>query len=270
MKRFKEWFRMYEMALGNTFQGSGRFSGVDNKLMGRMFPKIKEKLKSFLQHLDFVDIHMYFGTPPVGDWSDTDVVKVDKLRNYFFNGGEGEDGSVLDVRVPSSDIVFVKQGSFADALTPWMILHTFAHAVIDVVLEGTSNHRDFANVKRPKLQAAVLSALKKINELGLNRSGLYIFFPMGSLRKSIAQESGGKVQKGFQLIDNELYREMFVYYLTKGGKIPIPGDYKEKLMSIAGRSDMDAEKTVSKIQEISNEFKNILESCRGDVLTDGR
>ena len=42
MKRFKEWFRMYEMALGHTFnKGGGYFQGTDRKIMGEMFPKIE-------------------------------------------------------------------------------------------------------------------------------------------------------------------------------------------------------------------------------------
>ena len=41
-----------------------------------------------------------------------------------------------------------------------------------------------------------------------------MFFPMGSLRKLIVKQKGKKVQSRFDLIEDELYREMFVYYLT--------------------------------------------------------
>jgi hypothetical protein len=92
---------------------------------------------------------------------------------------------------------------------------------------------------------------------------------MGSLRKDIKQRKGEKVQRDFELNDNELFREMFVYYLTKGGKIPIPSDYKEKLAGY-GKSESEVSEILASIQELSDAFKNILEACRGDVLTDSR
>lgn len=273
MKRFKEWFRMCEMALGHTFnKGGGYFQGTDRKIMGEMFPKIESKLKSFLQKLDFVKIHMYFGTPPVMAIGDSGEQWVEKLRQFFFDGASFYGDQVLGVKLPKSDIVFVKQGSFADALSPWMILHTFAHAVIDPVLEGTTINRAFGNFQRPALEKAVwasFAANRKLRNLGVTEGLLYIFFPMGSLRKFIKMSKGEKVQKGFELNDNELFREMFVYYLTKGGKIPVPSDYKEKLADY-NKSESEIREILANIQELSDAFKNILESCRGDVFTDSR
>jgi hypothetical protein len=153
-----------------------------------------------------------------------------------------------------------------------MILHTFAHAAIDSVIDGTFINVDFGNFQRPALEKAVWSAIavnRKLKNLGVGESLLYIFFPMGSLRKSIKMNKGEKVQKGFELNDNELFREMFVYYLTKGGKIPIPSDYKEKLAGY-GKSESEVSEILASIQELSDAFKNILEACRGDVLTDSR
>lgn len=80
---------------------------------------------------------------------------------------------------------------------------------------------------------------------------------------------GEKVQKGFELNDNELFREMFVYYLTKGGKIPVPSDYKEKLADY-NKSESEIREILANIQELSDAFKDILEACRGDVFTDSR
>jgi hypothetical protein len=61
---------------------------------------------------------------------------------------------------------------------------------------------------------------------------------------------------------------MFVYYLTKGGKIPVPSDYKEKLSPY--KSESEISEILASIQELSDAFKNILEACRGDVFTDSR
>jgi hypothetical protein len=273
MISFFEWLKLNEMALGHTFnpEKSGYFSGNDQKIVGQMFPKIKSKLKSFLKKLDFVTIHMYFGIPPVMAFGDSGEQFVKKLRQYFFDG-ETFYGNNLGIKIPKSDIVFVKQGTFADSLSPWMILHTFAHAAIDSVIDGTFINVDFGNFQRPALEKAVWSAIavnRKLKNLGVGESLLYIFFPMGSLRKSIKMNKGEKVQKGFELNDNELFREMFVYYLTKGGKIPIPSDYKEKLAGY-GKSESEVSEILASIQELSDAFKNILEACRGDVLTDSR
>jgi hypothetical protein len=270
MISFFEWLKLNEMALGHTFnpEKSGYFSGNDQKIVGQMFPKIKSKLKSFLQKLDFVTIHMYFGNPPVMAFGDSGEQLVKKLRQYFFDG-ETFYGNNLGVKIPKSDIVFVKQGTFADALSPWMILHTFAHAVIDPVVEGTFINVEFGNFQRPELEKAVWEAFAADRKLNLRESMLYIFFPMGSLRKLIKMSKGEKVQKGFELNDNELFREMFVYYLTKGGKIPIPSDYKEKLAGY-GKSESEISEILVNIEKLSDAFKNILEACRGDVLTDSR
>jgi hypothetical protein len=272
MISFFEWLKLNEMALGHTFnpEKSGYFSGNDQKIVGQMFPKIKSKLKSFLKKLDFVTIHMYFGIPPVMAFGDSGEQFVKKLRQYFFDG-ETFYGNNLGIKIPKSDIVFVKQGTFADSLSPWMILHTFAHAAIDSVIDGTFINVDFGNFQRPALEKAVWSAIavnRKLKNLGVGESLLYIFFPMGSLRKSIKMNKGEKVQKGFELNDNELFREMFVYYLTKGGNIPIPSDYKEKLSPY--KSESEVSEILASIQELSDAFKNILEACRGDVLTDSR
>lgn len=262
---------MYEMALGHTFtpEKSGYFSGNDKKIMGHMFPKIQSKLKSFLKNLDFVTIHMYFGVPPVMAIGDSGEQWVKKLRQYFFDGVSFYGDESLGVKIPKSDIVFVKQGSFADSLTPWMILHTFAHAVIDPVLEGTTINRAFGNLQKPALEKAVDDAFAANRKLKVSKDMLYIFFPMGSLRKFIKMSKGEKVQKGFELNDNELFREMFVYYLTKGGKIPVPSDYKEKLAAY-GESESEISEIIVNIQKLSDAFKSILEACRGDVLTDSR
>ena len=270
MISFFEWLKLNEMALGHTFnpEKSGYFSGADRKIMGEMFPKIKSKLKSFLQKLDFVTIHMYFGNPPVMAFGDSGEQWVKKLRQYFFDG-ETFYGNNLGVKIPKSDIVFVKQGSFADSLSPWMILHTFAHAVIDPVVEGTFINVEFGNFQRPALEKAVWEAFAADRKLNLRESMQYIFFPMGSLRKLIKMSKGEKVQKGFELNDNELFREMFVYYLTKGGKIPVPSDYKEKLADY-NKSESEIREILANIQELSDAFKDILEACRGDVFTDSR
>jgi hypothetical protein len=272
MKSFFEWLKLNEMALGQTFKGGGAaFHGADRKIMGEMFPKIESKLKSFLQKLDFVTIHMYFGTPPVMAYGDSGEQWVKKLRQFFFDGASFYGDRVLGVKLPKSDIVFVKQGSFADALSPWMILHTFAHSVIDPAMEGTTINRAFGNYQRPALEKKVWEAVtanRKLRNLGVTGSLLYIFFPMGSLRKDIKQRKGEKVQRDFELNDNELFREMFVYYLTKGGKIPVPSDYKEKLSPY--KSESEISEILASIQELSDAFKNILEACRGDVFTDSR
>ena len=281
MKSFLEWLKFNEMALGNTFvrkvknaDGEERadigFGKNDEKILSRMFPKIKEKLKSFLKGLDFVDIHMYFGMLPIYDWDDTPETKTEKTNKYFFDG-ETFHGNNLGVKIPKSDIVFVKESTFADSLTPWMMLHTFAHAVFDSVEKGTFIHAEYPKKIRPELMKAVNSSLGIMRYLKnkLSSEELYMFFPMGSLRKLIDKQKGKKVQSRFDLIEDELYREMFVYYLTKGGKIPTPSGYREMFKSNK-RMDNEIDEILLKVQSLSDQLRNVLEACRGDVVIDTR
>ena len=152
-----------------------------------------------------------------------------------------------------------------------MMLHTFAHAVFDSVEKGTFIHAEYPKKIRPQLMKAVNSSLGIMRYLKnkLSSEELYMFFPMGSLRKLIDKQKGKKVQSHFDLIEDELYREMFVYYLTKGGKIPTPSGYREMFKSNK-RMDNEIDEILLKVQSLSDQLRNVLEACRGDVVIDTR
>ena len=278
---FSEWVRLREMALGSlsrvgkhsklrVYDPSQKsndddltnFHGPDKKMWSSdITPKMHEKLKMLLRRLGDVDIHVVLGTPPVWHYTETDAEKYKKLKDFFFDDGDSYSGK-LGFRVPKKDIVYIKANSFADPLTPWMLMHSLAHTLFDE--RGLGN---FSHMIKDKLSSAR-------GQVGVHADEkvLYIFFPMGSLRKSIRQTATGNYEKllsGRPITPAELIREMFVYFLSQGGKIPIPPDAIEK-MSQMGVAGADAQRIIQQVKDTESYFSQLLEACRGEVLYDYR
>jgi hypothetical protein len=186
------------------------------------------------------------------------------LKDHFFNGVPDANG--ITRQVPKNDIVFMKEGSFGNTLTPWMILHTFAHSIFDVTFISS------IGIDRSKILSKVRDASNIALQLGdiynrgiLNLKDLYLIFPMGSLRKynkGVEKYPHIDDPSVFSDLDNEeLFREMFVYYLTKGGTIPLKPDV-QKLPN--------PEKIAKLVYDLSKSFRAILEACRGEVMFDYR
>ena len=70
---------------------------------------------------------------------------------------------------------------------------------------------------------------------------------------------------------NQITIELFVYWLQNGGKLPIiDNNYKNKLKQVVDSKgfdfiDNDLEK---ELNNISNQFRKIIEHCRGKVILD--
>ena len=180
-------------------------------------------------------------------------------------------------KIPKDHIVFIKKGSSGDLLTPWMILHTMAHAAFQ---SGNKDSEELIYLRLKRMFVS-LSANNHWNDLdemieNPNDEILSNLFNFASARSSSTSWSTGKVAKSRLISGQELVYEIFVSYLYGGGKLKRPAGEKlsklTKLISQKYDNDYDesyisrlVDSVFSGIEKIINE---VLESCRGKVIAD--
>lgn len=180
-------------------------------------------------------------------------------------------------KIPKDHIVFIKKGSSGDLLTPWMILHTMAHAAFQ---SGNKDSEELIYLRLKRMFVS-LSANNHWNDLdemieNPNDEILSNLFNFASARSSSTSWSTGKVAKSRIISGQELVYEIFVSYLYGGGKLKRPAGEKlsklTKLISQKYDNDYDesyisrlVDSVFSGIEEIINE---VLKSCRGKVIAD--
>lgn len=180
-------------------------------------------------------------------------------------------------KIPKDHIVFIKKGSSGDLLTPWMILHTMAHAAFQ---SGNKDSEELIYLRLKRMFVS-LSANNHWNDLdemieNPNDEILSNLFNFASARSSSTSWSTGKVAKSRIISGQELVYEIFVSYLYGGGKLKRPAGEKlsklTKLISQKYDNDYDesyisrlVDSVFSGIEKIINE---VLESCRGKVIAD--
>lgn len=314
--------------VGSRYGSSGwghNFKGGDKKIIEnpRNFKLIMSGLEKKLEKLGIVNIHFYFGYPKDDIKSGFTISKeltkdnYNQLKNYFY--GRAPDG----MNISKHDIVYMKTSTAADPLTPWLILHTFAHGLFDRGLLART--ADYANTYMDKIEYDCVRAenlVKKLLEdflvnpmypqdyqgwIGALRDGnkegwytdediqkrienitidfLKILFPsIWSIKEAFKIISGArsgqfiksKMDLQQALNSGELQMEIFVFWLTQGGMLPIvDSNYKVKLQKLfAGREpenfDSLLEDLESRFNEISAAYKLIIDGCRGEVIMDRR
>ena len=180
-------------------------------------------------------------------------------------------------KIPKAHIVFIKKGSSGDLLTPWMILHTMAHAAFQ---SGNKDSEELIYLRLKRMFVS-LSANNHWNDLdemieNPNDEILSNLFNFASARSSSTSWSTGKVAKSRLISGQELVYEIFVSYLYGGGKLKRPAGEKlsklTKLISQKYDNDYDesyisrlVDSVFSGIEKIINE---VLKSCRGKVIAD--
>ena len=180
-------------------------------------------------------------------------------------------------KIPKDHIVFIKKGSSGDLLTPWMILHTMAHAAFQ---SGNKDSEELIYLRLKRMFVS-LSANNHWNDLdemieNPNDEILSNLFKFASARSSSTSWSTGKVAKSRLISGQELVYEIFVSYLYGGGKLKRPAGEKlsklTKLISQKYDNDYDesyisrlVDSVFSGIEKIINE---VLKSCRGKVIAD--
>jgi hypothetical protein len=312
--------------VGSRYGSSGwghNFKDGDKKIIEnpRNFKLIMSGLEKKLEKLGIVNIHFYFGYPKDDIKSGFTIRKeltkdnYDQLKNYFY----GRDG----MNISKSDIVYMKTSTAADPLTPWLILHTFAHGIFD--RGSLARTADYGNTYMNKIQEDCVRAENLVKELlkdflvspmypqfyqgwinvlkDGNKEALYtdeeiqkiignitidfltILFPsIWSIKEAFKIISGArsgqfiksKMDLEQALNSGELQMEIFVFWLTQGGRLPIVDpNYKVKLQKLfAGREpenfDSLLEGLESRFNEIAASYRSIIDGCRGEVIMDRR
>lgn len=241
----------------NIFETPSKFKAVINKV---------EKL---LSKVDFVDIHLFIGNP---------------TPNEMMN---------MQKNINPNEIIFVKQQSTGDILTPWMLLHTLAHAILD----GGDNHQKLVKsldecLKNMQLFDRFRTRLSNISNFAQtpwrdeeNKTEerkkyqrfhdiAILLFPWKSMRSLSAEfmhptfnpktKRGNTGESGFQLLTtHEFYYDLYVYWLIKGGTIPIDQEIRKFLPPKITLSDLATE-----LQKVSNTMMEITNSNKGTILRD--
>jgi len=230
---------------------------IDISSKGKLRGGIISVLDTVLSRVKGFDFHIYFG----------EFYSNSTVEQFFFDKN----------KIPKDDIVFIKNASSGDLLTPWMILHTMAHAAFQ---SGNKDSEELIYLRLKKMFVS-LSASNNWNDLdemieNPNDEILSNLFNFASARSSLTSWSTGKVAKSRLISGQELVYEIFVSYLYGGGKLKRPvGEKLSKLTNLISQkydNDYDenyisrlVDSVFSGIEEIINE---VLESCRGKVIAD--
>ena len=285
------WFQRGQESLGRTATGKDvKFSFPDyadwgdgrktvktsgdleaektHKVLTRNYKDVIGKLDERLMKLGGVNFHIYFGLPEnIKDLIDYDFDDDRKrteevLERYFFD----------EMKIPKSDIVFVKTGPSGDLLTPWMILHSVGHGITDSkknsvrIFEDKWNHifwnrlGDVFNVTKPEVMACLFN------------------FRSARIANDYTRKTFTPVRDAV-----ELRNELFASYLWNGGHIrrPTP-ECMEKLAKMPNpKSTIDwdemnefqiGQHLTKMIKKFYNDcdmlFKEVLDSFKGHVITD--
>lgn len=224
---------------------------------GKLRGGIIAVLDKVLSRVEDFKINIFFG-----EFSSNSTVE-----QFFFN----------KYKIPKDHIVFLKKGSSGDLLTPWMILHTMAHAAFQ---SGNKDSEELIYLRLKRMFVS-LSGNNNWNDLdemieNPNDEILSNLFNFASARSSLTSWSTGKVAKSRLISGQELVYEIFVSYLYGGGKLKRPAGEKLSTLTnlISQKYDNDydenyisrlVDSVFSGIEEIINE---VLESCRGKVIAD--
>ena len=207
----------------NIFETPSKFKAVINKV---------EKL---LSKVHFVDIHLFIGDP-----TPSEMINMQKNIN-------------------PNEIIFVKHKSTGDILTPWMLLHTLAHAILD----WGANHEKLSTALDECFKNMHLSDYFRSELLDITRFAeipwryeenktekrkqyqrfhdiAMLLFPWKSMRSLSAEfmhptfnpktKKENTEESGFQLLSRkEFYYDLYVYWLVKGGTIPINPEIQKYL-----------------------------------------
>lgn len=241
----------------NIFETPSKFKAVINKV---------EKL---LSKVDFADIHLFIGNPTQ-----------DEIKNMRKN-------------INPNEIIFVKQKSTGDILTPWMLLHTLAHAILDLPFNheklSTALDECFKNMHLSDYFRSELGAITSFADIPWRYEEekteerkkyqrfhdiAILLFPWKSMRSLSAEfmhptfnpktKRGNTGESGFQLLrSKEFYYDLYVYWLVKGGKIPINPEIQKYLPPDKTLSDLEKE-----LQKVSNTMMEITNSVKGKIIVD--
>lgn len=222
---------------------------------GKLRGGIIAVLEAVLARVKNFNFHIYFG--------DIDS----NYPKYFFEKN----------KIPRKDIVFVKNSSQGDLLTPWMILHNMGHAVFEMSETGDDS---------PLVNEILDTVNNLINNLTFDgktpfinvyknngdnlsfkpKEILSLLFNFASVKSTVEDKT---VQD-----QEELAYEIFVSYLYGGGKLKRP-DFKKltkfcnQKLYLIKHTENYVEKLVNiAFYKIENQIRKALELCRGKVIED--
>lgn len=263
-----------------------RFGATDKKYIDKMYAVDNRKgiiagLDKLLSKIDDFDFHIFIGKPFFfGTYKDKktneiknykqEIVHSHILRKYFFE----------TLNIPEYDIVFNKQSSSGDVLTPWMILHTLAHAISLYVkfnkdianqiynfFEKIKNYPKEENYNKKNLDFIISEPHRDPSS-----EILPLLFNFKSVRTINPPNVPVEKLKMARVADmEELIHELFVYYLINGLKIPMPNQENiNKILEYTTHHDV--EHLTFDIQNLFNSIKSdfyqTLRRCKGKVLID--
>lgn len=262
------------------------FGAVDKKYIDKMYAVDNKKgiiagLDRMLSKIEDFDFHVFIGKPFFfGTYKDE---KTNEIKNYK---QEIPHTSILQkyffetLKIPSNDIVFNKQSSSGDVLTPWMILHTLAHAISLYVkfnkditnqiydfFEKIKNYPKEENYNKKNLDFIISEPHRDSSS-----EILPLLFNFKSVRTINPPNVPVEKLKMARVADmEELIHELFVYYLINGLKIPMPSQENiYKILKYTTHNDI--EHLTLDIQNLFNLIKSYfyqtLRKCQGRVLVD--
>ena len=225
---------------------------------GKLRGGIIAVLEEVLSRVEDFNFHIYLG----------DFSSYLSAEEFFF-----------DKKIPKDHIVFIKRGSSGDLLTPWMILHTMAHAAFQSEQYGkVSEEIIYSRLQRMFVSLSGDNNWHDLDEMIKNPDDeiLSNLFNFASARSSSTFWGTGKVAKSRLLNAQELVYEIFVSYLYGGGKLKRPtGEKLGKLTKlISEKYDNDYDKNyISRLVDsvfsgIEKIINKVLELCRGKVIAD--
>lgn len=223
---------------------------------GKLRGGIIAVLEAVLARVKNFNFHIYFG--------DIDS----NYPEYFFEKN----------KIPRKDIVFVKNSSQGDLLTPWMILHNMGHAVFEMFEFETgddSSVNEISDTVNNLINNLTFDGKTPFINVYTNNGDDLSFKPKEilSLLFNFASVKSTVEDKAVQ-DQEELAYEIFVYYLYGGGKLKRP-DFKKltkfcnQKLYLIKHTENYVEKLVNiAFYKIENQIRKVLELCRGKVIED--
>jgi hypothetical protein len=286
-----------EIASKNVRFESLYFTPSDEKYISKMYAANNTKgiingLDKMLSKVDDYDFHIFMGKPFFyGKYKDgkpyrQEMVHSSDLKKYFFE----------TIKIPKDDIVFNKQSSSGDILTPWMILHSMAHAIFlsklntikfllynffDKITKVSDDDPNIADSEKSIMGFSIhqqswgqanLNHIINLPEPNTKSEILPLLFNFKSVRTiNPLNVEIDKVKMGRVSDVDELVHELFVYYLINGLEIPMPSQQNiNKILSYTMHTDVEHLtfdiKTL--FDNIKYDFKQRLKQCKGQVFTD--
>ena len=257
----------------NFILDNGGFIDKDTEYIDKMYSSETNKgivtsLNRMLSKVKDFDFHIFIGkfvkyikykdnaTQQVCEKFTADY-REKELENYLFN----------KMNIPQNHIIFIKQGTTGDILTPWMILHSMAHALTSYLTYVPNEiERFLIKLKNPpKTTDNYISDILTNPNLHSSYDILSLLFNFRSIRNTTI---GGKMSRVQD--PQEQAHELFVYYLINGLIIPIPN--QENINKIASYIQESPENTRLHIENLFKKIESIfyksLERIKGSIITD--